>query len=193
MFEIVSFIDLFFTRIFFIGTPGYPQILAGLFLVFYDLVSLLGTVGYFSFYLESFMHLDIKFPVFYFSDYTPLLQRYPLVQPYFIGDPYLNRPNFFLWFFDNLLNKFSGESSKSFFFSRDMRFIYQRELIQDFRKYNFVRKNLLQLNTIGQLYNRGWNGFNYRLDLQILTDPIIPSEQIIRFDWRFKNSHAGGL
>ena len=122
MFEIVSFIDLFFTRIFFIGTPGYPQILAGLFLVFYDLVSLFGTVGYFSFYLESFMHLDIKFPIFYFSDYTPLLQRYPLVQPYFIGDPYLNRPNFFLWFFDNLSNKFSGDSRKSFFFSKDMRF-----------------------------------------------------------------------
>jgi len=193
LFEVFSFVDLFLTRIFFVGTPGYPQILSGIFLIFYDLICLLGTVGYFSFHLENFMHLDIKFPIFYFSDYTPLLQRYPLVQPYFMGDPYLNRPNFFLWIFDSVLNKFSGESGKLAFFSQDARAIFQRELVQDFRKYNFIRKNLLQLKTIGQLYNRGWNGFNYRLDLQVLTDPIISAEQVIRFDWRFKNSHTAGL
>lgn len=193
MFEIISFLDLFFTRIYFVGTPGYPQLFASLFLIFYDLFYLLGTVGYFSFYLENFLHFDFKFPVFYFSDYVPLLQRYPLVQPYFIGDPYFNKPNFFLWLFDNFLSLFTGEKKKFFFFSGDQRFIFQRELIQDIRKYNFLRKNIIQLRVTGQLYNRGWNGFNYRLDLQSISDPIIPSEQVIRFDWRFKNSHSRGV
>jgi hypothetical protein len=193
LFEMVGTLDLFLTRIFFIGTPGYPQIGAVLFLAFYDLFQLLSVVGYFSFHLDHFMHVDIKFPIFYYSDYTPLLQRYPLVQPYFIGDPYFNKPNFFLWLFDHFLNFLSGESDKSLFFSKDSRFVFQRELVQDIRKYNYVRKNLVQLRFLGQLYNRGWNGFNYRLDLQTVIDPIVPSEQMVRFDWRFKNTHSNGL
>lgn len=193
LFEMIGTFDLFLTRIFFVGTPGYPQIGAVLFLACYDLFQLLSVVGYFSFYLDHFLHVDIKFPVFYYSDYTPLLQRYPLVQPYFIGDPYFNKPNFFLWLFDYILNFFSGESDKSIFFSRDSRFMFQRELVQDIRKYNYIRRNLVQLRFLGQLYNRGWNGFNYRLDLQTVVDPIIPAEQVVRFDWRFKNTHSNGL
>lgn len=193
LFEMIGTLDLFLTRIFFVGTPGYPQIGAVVFLAFYDLFQLLSVVGYFSFFLDHFMHVDIKFPIFYYSDYAPLLQRYPLVQPYFIGDPYFNKPNFFLWLFDYFLNLLSGESDKSVFFSRDSRFVFQRELVQDIRKYNYIRKNLIQLEFVGQLYNRGWNGFNYRLDLQTVVDPIISSEQVVRFDWRFKNTHSNGL
>lgn len=74
-----------------------------------------------------------------------------------------------------------------------MRFVFQRELIQDIRKYNYIRKYMNDLNMVGQLYLRGWNGFNYRLDLKIASDPIIPQEQIVRFDWRLKNSHFDGL
>lgn len=193
IFEIFSFLDLLFTRIFFIGTPGYPQILSAFFLIFYDLFYLLGTTGYFSFYLENFLHLEIKFPIFYFTDYSPILQRYPLVQPYFIGDPYSNRLNFFLWFFDNIFSLLSGDTKKLTFFSTDSRIVFQREIIQDIRKYNFLRKNYLDLKNVGQIYLRGWNGFNYRLDLQNIVDPIIPTEQVVRFDWRFKNTHSGGL
>ena len=71
--------------------------------------------------------------------------------------------------------------------------LFQREIIQDVRKYNYIRKNLNELRFLGQLHARGWNGFNYRLDLQTFIDPIIPSEQVIRFDWRLKNTHSNGM
>lgn len=193
IFELLTFCDLLISRVFFIGVPGYPNILSILFLLFYDIFYLLGCTGYFSFYLESFLHLDIKFPAFYFSDNAPLVQRYPLVQPYFFGNPYLDRPNFFLWLCDSLLNFFSGESKKSFFLKNDEQLLFQREIIQDIRKYNYIRKNLNELRFLGQLHARGWNGFNYRLDLQTFIDPIIPSEQVIRFDWRLKNTHSNGM
>lgn len=193
IFELITFCDLLISRVFFIGVPGYPNIISILFLLFYDVFYLLGCTGYFSFYLESFLYLDIKFPSFYFSDYAPLVQRYPLVQPYFFGNPYLDRPNFFLWVCDSLLNFFSGETKKSFFLKNDEQLVFQREIIQDIRKYNYIRKNLIELKFLGQLYARGWNGFNYRLDLQTFIDPIIPAEQVIRFDWRLKNTHFNGM
>lgn len=193
IFELLTFCDLLISRVFFIGVPGYPNILSILFLAFHDIFYLLGCTGYFSFYLENFIHLDIKFPAFYFSDYVPLVQRYPLVQPYFFGNPFLDRPNFFLWICDSLLNFFSGENKKSFFLKNDEQLVFQREFIQDIRKYNYIRKNLTEIRFLGQLHARGWNGFNYRLDLQTFVDPIIPSEQVIRFDWRLKNTHSNGM
>jgi hypothetical protein len=66
-------------------------------------------------------------------------------------------------------------------------------LIQDIRKYNFLRKNLYDLKLLGNLHNRGLNGFNFRLDLKIVSNPIIATEQLMRFDWRFKNSHSDGI
>lgn len=193
IFELVFFFDLLISRVFFIGLPGYPNLFSILFLFFYDAFYILGSTDYFSFYLKSFVHLDIKFPSFYFSDYAPLVYRYPLVQPYFFGNPYLDRPNFFLWLSDSFLNFFSGESQKKMFFSMENRVVFQRELIQDIRKYNYIRKNLLNLKIIGQLHMRGWNGFNYRLDLQTFSQPIFPSEQMIYFDWRLKNTHSNGM
>lgn len=193
LFEAVSVSDLFFTRMFFVGTPGYPQPLAVLFLVCYDIFELLSVTGYFSFYTEGFLAIDVKYPALYFSDFTPFLNRYPLVQPHFFGNPYFDRPNFFLWLFDSFINVISGEDKKLAFFGNDSRFIFQRELVQDVRKYNFVRHKLTELEFVGQLHIRGWNGYNYRLDLQTIIDPIIPSEQVLRFDWRFKNTHSTGL
>lgn len=191
--ELVLFFDLLVTRIFFVGTPGYPQFFTSFFLIFYEIFYMLGTSGYFSLYLENFLHFDIKFPVFYFSDQIPLVQRYPLVQPGHLFNPFYNRPNLFLWLFDQVVNFFSGEYSRSFFFSNDLRFLYQRELIQDIRKYNYIRKHHNDLQMVGQLYLRGWNGFNYRLDLKIISQPILPTDSISRFDWRFKSSHFDGL
>jgi hypothetical protein len=193
VFELFNFVDLLISRVFFIGVPGYPNLVSILFLLFYDIFYLLGTSSYFSFYLEHFLHLEVKFPALYFSEYTPLVQRYPLVQPYFLGNPYLDRPNFFLWLVDGFLNYFSGEAKKKVFFTNDLRFVFQRELIQDIRKYNYIRSNLQDLRFLGQLHARGWNGFNYRLDLQMCVDPILPSEQVMRFDWRLKSSHSSGL
>lgn len=191
--ELVLFFDLLITRIFFVGTPGYPQIFTSFFLVFYEIFYMLGTSGYFSLYLENFLHFDIKFPMFYFSDLIPLVQRYPLVQPGHLFNPFFNRPNLFLWIFDQLVKFFSGEYSRSLFFSNDLRFVYQRELIQDIRKYNYIRKHHNDLQMVGQLFLRGWNGFNYRLDLKIISQPILPTDAISRFDWRFKSSHFDGL
>lgn len=193
IFELIFFFDLLISRVFFIGLPGYPNLFSILFLFFYDVFCILGSTDYFSFYLKSFVHLDIKFPSFYFSDYSPFVYRYPLVQPYFFGNPYLDRPNFFLWLSDSVLNFLSGESQKKVFFSLENRVVFQRELIQDIRKYNYVRKNLLDLKILGQLHMRGWNSFNYRLDLQTLSQPILPSEQMIYFDWRLKNTHSNGM
>lgn len=193
IFELVFFVDLLITRVFFIGVPGYPNLFSILFLFFYDVVYILGCSDYFSFYLKSFVHLEVKFPSFYFSDYSPLVYRYPLVQPYFFGNPYLDRPNFFLWLADSFLNFFSGEDQKNFFFSMEQRVVFQRELIQDIRKYNYIRKNLLDLKVLGQLHLRGWNGFNYRLDLQVFSQPILPSDQMMYFDWRLKNTHSNGM
>jgi len=193
VFELFNFADLMISRVLFVGVPGYPNPFSILFLLFYDIFCLLGTSSYFSFYLENFLHLEVKFPALYFSEYTPLVQRYPLVQPYFLGNPYLDRPNFFLWLADGLLNYFSGEAKKVVFLANDSRFVFQRELVQDIRKYNYIRRNLQDLRFLGQLHARGWNGFNYRLDLQACIDPILPSEQVMRFDWRLKSSHSSGL
>lgn len=194
IFEILNFVDLMVSRVFFFGVPGYPNPFSLLFLLFYDIFYLLGTSNYFSFYLENFLQFEIKFPILYYSEYVPLVQRYPLVQPYFLGNPYLDRPNFFLWLADNVLNFVSGNRGKAQFFTNtDSRFIFQRELIQDIRKYNYVRKNLQDLRFVGHLHARGWNGFNYRLDLQTCIDPILPTEQVMRFDWRLKSSQSRGL
>lgn len=192
-FELVTFLDLLFSRIIFLGVPGYPNLISILFILFYDVFYVLGSTGYFSFYLENFAHLDIKFPTFYFSDTSPLVQRYPLVQPYFFGNPYLDRPNLFLLLCDSLLNFFSGENQKTLFFSNEEKIVLHRELIQDIRKYNYMRKNLLELKFVGQLHSRGWNGFNFRLDLQTISSPILPGEQVVRFDWRLKNTHFNGM
>lgn len=191
--ELVFFFDLLISRVFFIGVPGYPNLFSIVFLFFYDVFYILGCSEYFSFYLKSFVHLDVKFPSFYFSDYSPFVYRYPLVQPYFFGNPYLDRPNFFLWLADSFLNFVSGDTKKKFFFSMEDRVMFQRELIQDIRKYNYIRKNLLDLKVLGQLYSRGWNGFNYRLDLQVFSQPILPSDQMMYFDWRLKNTHSNGM
>lgn len=191
--ELFSFVDLLVTRVFFFGVPGYPNLFALVFLFFYDIFYVLGSVGYFSSYLENIIFIDFKFPVFHMGEFVPLTQRYPLVQPYFLGNPYLDRPNFFLWLADSFLNFLFPNNNKSFFIANHTHFVYQRELIQDLRKYNYLRKNLTDLRFIGQLYSRGWNGFNYRLDLQTFIDPITPSEQVIRFDWRLKNTHSNGI
>lgn len=191
--ELFVFVDLLFTRVFFFGVPGYPNIFALVLLFFYDIFYVLGSVGYFSFYLENIIFVDLKFPVFHMGELSPLTQRYPLVQPYFLSNPYLDRPNFFLWLADSLLNFLFPNENKSFFIANHTHFVYQRELIQDLRKYNYLRKNLTDLRFLGQLYSRGWNGFNYRLDLQTYIDPILPSEQVIRFDWRLKNTHSNGI
>lgn len=191
--EVFLFVDLLITRIVFVGSVGYPQIFSSFFLMIYELFYILGTSGYFSLYLESFFYFDLKFPVFYFSDFIPLLQRFPLVQPVHLHNPFFDRPNLFLWLFDNFFNVVSGDSTKSLFFSKDLRFVYQRELLQDVRKYNYIRKHFNDLQMVGQLFLRGWNGFNYRLDLKIISEPIISIENIARFDWRFKNSHFDGL
>lgn len=192
--ELIGFFDLLLTRVFFLGVPGYPNIFSIIFLFFYDIFYVLGSVGYFSFYLDHVLYIDIKFPSFYFSESAPLTQRYPLVQPYFIASPFFDRPNFFLWLANSFLDFFTDvKTEKSFFLENHAYFVYQRELVQDIRKYNYLRKNLLELRFLGQLHSRGWNGFNYRLDLQTFIDPIIPSEQVIRFDWRLKNSHSNGI
>jgi len=191
--ELMMFFDLLATRVFFVGVSGYPQIFTSFFLSFYEIFYLLGTTGYFSLFLENFLYFDVKFPIFYFSDSVPYVQRYPLVQPYHIANPLYDRPNFFLWLFDAFVKKISGDFSKSAFFSNDLRFVFQRELLQDIRKYNYIRKYQNDLQLTGQLFLRGWNGFNYRLDLKIIAEPILPTEQVVRFDWRFKNSHFDGI
>jgi hypothetical protein len=191
--EILMFLDLLFTRFFYVGTPGYPQVFTSLFLMVYEIFIILGTTNYFSLYFDSFIYFDIKFPVFYFSDFVPFLQRYPLVQPQYLANSHFSNPNFFLWLLDNFVSNFFFEKKKTFFFSENTRLIFQRELIQDLRKYNYLRKYILDLRLVGQLFSRGLNGFNYRLDLKYINTPIIAEEQIVRFDWRFKNSHFDGF
>jgi hypothetical protein len=190
--ETVVFFDLLFTRFFFIGTPGYPQIFTSLFLLLYDIFFVIGTTNYFSLYLDSFVFFDIKFPVFYFSDFVPFLKRYPLVQPVHLVSSFC-RPNFFLWAFDSFFSYFFLQETKSTFSLENSRLVLQREIVQDIRKYNYLRKYLVDLSLLGQIFSRGFNGFDYRLDLKYVNNPIIATEQLMRFDWRFKSSHFDGL
>lgn len=75
----------------------------------------------------------------------------------------------------------------SFEINYDMRGVYKNELLQDFRKLNFLRRKYNELLMVGQLYDRGYNGHNYRLDLQYQNNPIIAQEKTNYFGWRFKN------
>ena len=86
------------------------------------------------------------------------------MQPDFLLHSGYSVPNFFVWICSKLLDY-------SYIGDLDMlkdTVVFRRELIQDIRKYNYLRWYWTHLELVGQLYSRGYNGQNYRLDFQAL-------------------------
>lgn len=85
-------------------------------------------------------------------------------------------------FFYNFVN-FKEELTLNFSFY-DYHDLYKRELMQDIRKYNYLRSRFNYIEQIGELFKRGYNGYNYRLDWQYIQEKIESIDQTLSFDWR---------
>lgn len=182
-FEFYNFLNLLFTRILFFGSVGHPQFFNILYLFFLDLYRILSSFNYFSFFLENFFSFRTNTITYAFGDFMPFPLRKSFVQPDFLLRSGYSAPNFFVWVCAKFLDYFYiGD-----FGTVQHRVVFRRELIQDIRKYNYLRWYWAQLELVGQLYSRGYNGQNYRLDLEIFKNTsILADSKNNHFDWRLK-------
>lgn len=184
--ELFQFLELLITRVFFVGSIGYPQIFNIIYSFFTDLFRILGSFSFFSIIFENFFSYRANIVSYNFSDFIPFSNRKSLVQPDFLVHSTFYRPNFFVHFFSFVFNQFG--STDSFFF--ESRSLYRRELVQDIRKYNFLRRLWINLQLLGQLHSHGFNGRNFRLDLENIRDSRLAIDNTHSFDWRFQRKVA---
>lgn len=184
--ECFLFFDLLVTRVFFIGTVGYPQVFSIVYSLFFDIYKILSSFSYFSFFLENFLSLRSNNLNQSFSDFYSFSIRKSFVQPDFIINSQFYRPNFFIWLFSNLVE--SSFFSDAYFI--DKKNIYRRELIQDVRKYNYLKRLWLNFDIAAQLHTRGLNGKNYRLDFENNREFKLAHDGTQHFDWRFKRKFS---
>ena len=182
-FEFYNFLNLLFTRILFLGSVGHPQFLNIFYLFFLDLYRILTSFNYFSFFLENFFSFRPNIITYVFSDFMPFPLRKSFVQPDFLLRSGYSVPNFFVWVCAKLLDySYIGDLGML-----EHTVVFRRELIQDIRKYNYLRWYWTQLELVGQLYSRGYNGQNYRLDFQVLKNVgMLADSKNNHFDWRLK-------
>lgn len=182
-FEFYNFLNLLFTRILFLGTVGHPQFVNIFYLFFLDLYRILTSFNYFSFFLENFFSLRLNTITYVFGDFAPFPLRRSFVQPDFLLYSGYCVPNFFVWICSKLLDcSRIGDLGIV-----EDTVIFRRELVQDIRKYNYLRWFWAHLELAGQLYSRGYNGRNYRLDLETLkSNVILAGSKSNHFDWRLK-------
>ena len=184
--DIVFLIDFLLTRVFFLGSPGYPNFFALFYSIFVDCFQLLTVNGFFSYYLNKYLYFNLNYnSPHIFQEFYFLNTRFSLVNVYSnYKNIYENNNNFFLSVFGYFSNNLSDVSSNNF---KYLKIKLRNELLQDIRKYNFLYDKYQQLKTVGQLYNRGFYGFNFRLDMQNSVNPFYSTEKTIFFDWRFKH------
>lgn len=184
--ELFQFFELLITRVFFIGSVGYPQ----LFNIFYsfltDIFRLLSSFTFFSTIFENFFSYRTNLITYYFSDFIPFMSRKSLVQPDFLVHSISYRPNFFVQFFSSFFNHL-GSQDMLFFESRTL---YRRELVQDIRKYNFLRRQWFDFQLAAHLHSHGFNNRNFRLDLENFHDSRLAIDDTHSFDWRFQRKIA---
>ena len=182
IFELYTFFDLLLTRFFFVGSVGYPKLLSIVYSVFLDIFRLLCSFDFFSSFLKDFVLLRPDVITYTFADFSPYPIRRSFVQPDFLVNSHYYSPNFFVWFCSQFLDLFSSNSA----FVIDDRAIMRRELVQDIRKYNYLRNLWSKIELVGQLYSHGYNGRNYRLDFEVFNNLNSAVDQTQHFDWRFK-------
>ena len=184
--DIFFFFDFLITRVFFLGTPGYPNLFALSFSIFLDFIHLLSNNNFYSSYLVNYLSLNIDYsnPKF-FQQFNFLDYRFSLVNINNTNPINLNffSNNFFLSILDHYSNKHFNIFLNNFYYDK---LYLKKELIQDIRKYNFLISKYQDIINTGQLYNRGFFGSNFRLDMQKNPDYFL-SEKTNYFDWRFQH------
>jgi len=128
--------------------------------------------------------LKINKPLEIFYIDLPFLDlRIPYIKDHVLTQ--YSKANFFfvlLKIFYNFFDFKNGfDANLSFYDYHDL---YKRELMQDIRKYNFLRSRFNDIEQVGELFKRGYNGYNYRLDWQFVSKKIEPIDQTLSFDWR---------
>ncbi len=195
--ESIHELNFFLTRYIFIGSPGYPNVFLILFHLIYDLIKLLSSFEYFYDTINSrssIINTQFNFPSF--QEYVLLKHRIPFVfysdlEYFFNLNKSIKISNIYRYLLINLENWLLD--SKNIVKHLEERNIWQNELLQDFRKYNYLKQKYNELVLVGQFYDRGFNGKNYRLDFQHMNSPIIANENNLYFDWRFTNNSLEGF
>jgi hypothetical protein len=180
--------------VFFIGSPQMSAIIAIPYHLFYDLIKLLCSFSYFAEIIDNkdnvYYNSTYNFPSF--SEYVMLKNRSSFLNIYDYQILYdktksIKLNNIFLFFFNNLNDLFFKWNNYEKFIYINDRQLWKRELLQDIRKYNFLKKKYNELLLVGKFYDHIYYGKNFRLDLQYVQKPLIAQDQNIFFGWRFKD------